>query len=130
MILSLFLSIYGFIILGVKNKDELTDFIKVKLLIHSILNCIIMILYIIIIGKNFSSIKYINNIEKEMNVINTEDNNPKNIEFTDSYNLTHILKPIIYNNYQINLFYELEGEKLNNKMNKERMDSEMNDLKE
>ena len=130
MILSLFLSIYGFIILGVKNKDELTDFIKVKLLIHSILNCIIMILYIIIIGKNFSSIKYINNIEKEMNVINTEDNNPKNIEFTDSYNLTHILKPIIYNNYKINLFYELEGEKLKNTLNKDSIDSEINDLED
>ena len=87
-----------------------------------------MIIYIVMIYKNFTAIKYINNIEKEMNLINNENNNPKYIEFIDLYNIKHILKPIIYNNYQINLFYELGGEKLKNKMNKERMDSEIYDL--
>ena len=130
MILSFFLLSYGFVVFGINDTEEITDFMKIKVLIHSSLNSIIMILYIVIIVKNFRVIKYMNNIEKEMNLINNEKNNPKNIKFTDLYNLTHILKPIIYNNYEMNLFYELEGEKLNNKMNKERIDSEINDLKE
>ena len=130
MILSFFLLSYGFVVYGINDTKEITDFMKLKVLIHSSLNSIIMILYIVIIVKNFRVIKYMNNIEKEMNLINNEKNNPKNIKFTDLYNLTHILKPIIYNNYEMNLFYELEGEKLNNKMNKERIDSEINDLKE
>ena len=127
MFLSFFLTTYGFFEFGF-IYEELSLPSKIKLLTHSILNFIIMILYIVIIVKNFKLIKYINNIEKEMNLINNENNNPKYIEFIDLYNIKHILKPIIYNNYQINLFYELGGEKLKNKMNKERMDSEIYDL--
>ncbi len=128
MFLSKFLLVYGFIIYGLNYEHVLTPFHQYKLLIHSILNSIIMVLYIVIIVKNFRLIKYINNIEKEMNLINGENNNPKKLEFIDLYNLKHTLKPIIYNNYKMNLFYELEGEKLKNKMNKEGIDSEINDL--
>ena len=104
MFLSFFLTTYGFFEFGF-IYEELSLPSKIKLLTHSILNFIIMILYIVIIVKNFRVIKYMNNIEKEMNLINNEKNNPKNIKFTDLYNLTHILKPIIYNNYEMNLFY-------------------------
>ena len=128
MFLSKFLLVNGFIIYGLNYEHILTPFHQYKLLIHSILNSIIMVLYIVIIVKNFRLIKYINNIEKEMNLINGENNNPKKLEFIDLYNLKHTLKPIIYNNYKMNLFYELEGEKLKNKMNKEGIDSEINDL--
>ncbi len=108
MILSFFLLSYGFVVFGINDTEEITDFMKIKVLIHSSLNSIIMILYIVIIVKNFRLLNYINNIEKEMNLINGENNNPKNIEFIDLYNLKHTLKPIINNNYKMNLFYELE----------------------
>ena len=129
MFLSLFLLTYGTIEVIV-HHDLFVLLIRVKLIIHSSLNLIIMIIYIVMIYKNFTAIKYINNIEKEMNLINNENNIPKDIKFTDLNNLTHILKPIIYNNYKINLFYELEGKKIRNKMNKEKIDFEINDLEE
>lgn len=73
-----------------------------------------MILYIPIIIKNNRIKEYINQVEKEMNSINDNlpINNPINIDYIDLKNKKHTLKPIIYNNYQVNLFYELEGENI------------------
>jgi len=129
MFLSLFLSTYGFFEYHINYYHELlTNFILTKILIHSILNFIIIILYIVIIFKNFRLIKYINNIEKEMNLFYNENNNPTYIEFIDLYNIKQRLKSIIYNNYQINLFYELERGILKNQMKEE--DSVIINLKE
>ena len=129
MFLSLFLSTYGFFEYHINYYHELlTNFILTKILIHSILNFIIIILYIVIIFKNFRLIKYINNIEKEMNLFYNENNNPTYIEFIDLYNIKQRFKSIIYNNYQINLFYELERGILKNQMKEE--DSVIINLKE
>ena len=43
---------------------------------------------------------------------NNSINNTFNIDYIDLENKKHTLKPIIYNNYQVNLFYELEGENI------------------
>ena len=129
MFLSLFLSTYGFFEYHINYYQELlTYFTLTKILIHSILNFIIIILYIVIIFKNCKLIKYINNIEKEMNLFYNENNNPTYIEFIDLYNIKQRLKSIIYNNYQINLFYELERGILKNQMKEE--DSVIINLKE
>ena len=102
---AMFLSIFYYI---------LSNFNLIKLIVHSSFNFIIMILYIPIIIKNNRIKEYINQVEKEMNSINDNlpINNPINIDYIDLKNTKHTLKPIIYNNYQVNLFYELEGENI------------------
>ena len=96
------------------SGDYLSNFNSKKLIVHSSFNFIIMILYIPIIIKNNRIKKYINQVEKEMNSINNTlpINNTFNIDYIDLENKKHTLKPIIYNNYQVNLFYELEGENI------------------
>ena len=96
------------------SGDYLSNFNSKKLIVHSSFNFIIMILYIPIIIKNNRIKEYINQVEKEMNSINDNlpINNPINIDYIDLKNKKHTLKTIIYNNYQVNLFYELEGENI------------------
>ena len=91
----------------------ISNFNFIKLIVHSSFNFIIMILYIPIIIKNNRIKEYINQVEKEMNSINDNlpINNLFNIDYIDVNNKNYILKPI-YNNYQVNLFYELEGENI------------------
>ena len=49
-----------------------------------------------------------------MNLINDnlQFNNPINFDYIDLKNNRGIFKPIIYNNYNINLFYESEKKKI------------------
>ena len=103
---ALFVSIFYYI---------LSNFNFIKLIVHSSFNLIIMILYIPIIVKNNRIKSYINQIEEEMNSINSnlKINNPINIEFFDLKKKKHTFKPFMYQKYHINLFYELNGEKIN-----------------
>ena len=92
----------------------ISNFNFIKLIVHSSFNFIIMILYIPIIVKNKRIKDYINQVENEMNLINDNlrINNPIKIDYIDLKMKKHTLKPIIYKNHNVNLFYELEGEKI------------------
>ena len=93
---------------------NLTDFKFTILIFHSSFNFTILILYIPIIVKNKRIKDYINQVENEMNLINDnlQFNDPINIDYIDLKNNRGIFKPIIYNNYNINLFYESEKKKI------------------
>ena len=89
---------------------KLNGYVRTKVIIHLILNCLIFI-----IKKDMAL------FEKDLTM-----NIPIKFDYIDVNYLRHTLKPIIYKDYQINLFYELEGEKIKkNKIDKYE-DSEVN----
>jgi hypothetical protein len=102
--------------------------VRTKVIIHLILNCLIFILSFVILFFNFKSKKYNSVIKKDMALFEKDltMNIPIKFDYIDVNYLRHTLKPIIYKDYQINLFYELEGEKIKkNKIDKYE-DSEVN----
>ena len=107
---------------------KLNGYVRTKVIIHLILNCLIFILSFVILFFNFKSKKYNSVIKKDMALFEKDltMNIPIKFDYIDVNYLRHTLKPIIYKDYQINLFYELEGEKIKkNKIDKYE-DSEVN----
>ena len=104
------------------NKNViLFDYILTKVIIHLSFNCVIFLLLFVILFYNFESKKYISEIKNDMDLFEKDLNMniPLKFVFTDLKKQKHTLKPVIYKDYKINLFYELEGEKIDkNKINK------------
>jgi hypothetical protein len=93
-------------------------YILIKLIIHLTLNSLFFILSFVILFYNKKSKKYISVIKKDMALFEKDltMNIPIKFDFIDLNYLRHTLKPIIYKDYQINLFYELEGEEIGKKI--------------
>jgi hypothetical protein len=62
--------------------------------------------------------RYISEIKKDLHFLeqNLKMNIPIKFDFIDLNHIKHTLKPIIYKEHQINLFYELEGEEIGKKI--------------
>ena len=76
---------------------------------------------LVILHINVKLKRYISEIKKDLHFLeqNLKMNIPIKFDFIDLNHIKHTLKPIIYKDYQINLFYELEGEKIKkNKIDK------------
>ena len=120
LFLNLCLITYESCLIG-HNDVILIDYNFTKVIIHLSFNCVIFLLLSVILFFNFKSKKYISEIKNDMDLFEKDLNMniPLKFVFTDLKKQKHTLKPVIYKDYKINLFYELEGEIIDkNKKNK------------
>ena len=120
LFLNLCLITYESCLIG-HNEVILIDYILTKVVIHLCSNCVIFLLLSVILFFNFKSKKYISEIKNDMDLFERDLNMniPLKFVFTDLKKQKHTLKPVIYKDYKINLFFELEGEIIDkNKKNK------------
>ncbi len=121
LFLNLCLITYESCLIGYNKQVILINYILAKVIIHLSFNFISFILLFVILFYNFKSKKYISEIKNDMDLFEKDLNMniPLKFAFTDLKKQKHTLKPVIYKDYKINLFYELEGEKIDkNKINK------------